>query len=180
MRQLGIDLSIAGLALAFGSGTLSPVDVLKQQLLLIEKTKETLNAFVFLPDPEVLHEQAECSEARWRKSAPLGPFDGVPVTIKDMIWVAGWPTRAGSKTTDPNRTAEQDAPCVARLREQGALILGKTATSEFGWKAVCDSPYSGVTRNPFDLALTPSRLLQLAQMEPDLFAFRQLSVASSG
>ena len=86
---------------------------------------------------------------------PLGIADGVPATAKDLILAKGWPTLRGSRTTDPNQVWDEDAPPVARLREQGAIILGKTTTPEFGWKGVTDSPLTGVTRNPWDKRLTP-------------------------
>src|SRR5690606_19250361 len=98
---------------------------------------------------------ARDSEARWRAQAPCGELDGVPVTVKDAILAKGWPTLRGSRTADAGQPWTEDAPAVARLREQGALILGKTTTPEFGWKGVTDSPLSGVTRNPWNLALTP-------------------------
>ena len=90
---------------------------------------------------------AALSEARWRAGSPLGPIDGVLASIKDNIWAKGLPTRRGSKTSDP-APAAQDSPAVARLREQGAVILGKTCMPEHGWIGVCHSPLTGITRNP--------------------------------
>ncbi len=86
--------------------------------------------------------------------APRGLLDGVAVGIKDNLLVAGMPTRFGSRLT-ADAPAAQDAPAVARLREQGAIVIGKTAMPEFGWKAVTDSPLTGVTRNPWDTRMTP-------------------------
>ncbi len=85
---------------------------------------------------------------------PSGLIDGLPATVKDLVVVKGWPTRRGSRTTDPT-PSEEDAPPVARMRAQGAVFLGKTTTPEFGWKGVTDSPLTGVTRNPWDTRLTP-------------------------
>ncbi|MGH8721352.1 MAG: amidase, partial [Burkholderiales bacterium] len=98
---------------------------------------------------------ARASEARWKKAAPAGLLDGVPTSIKDIILTKGWPTRRGSKTTDPQGPWNDDAPAVARLREHGAVFLGKTTTPEFGWKGVTDSPLTGITRNPWDPTKTP-------------------------
>ena len=85
----------------------------------------------------------------------MGALDGVPALIKDLLLVKGWPTLRGSKTIDRNQNWNQDAPSVARLREQGAVFLGLTTTPEFGWKGVTDSPLTGITRNPWDPTKTP-------------------------
>ena len=87
--------------------------------------------------------------------APLGPLDGVPVSIKDLLLTKGWPTRRGSKTVDPAGPWPDDAPAVARLRESGAVLFGKNTTPEFGWKGVTDSALNGITRNPWNLSKTP-------------------------
>jgi aspartyl-tRNA(Asn)/glutamyl-tRNA(Gln) amidotransferase subunit A len=89
------------------------------------------------------------------KGAPAGLADGLPTTVKDLLLLKGWPTRRGSRTIDPNQPWEEDSAAVARLREHGAVFLGKTTTPEFGWKGVTDSPLSGVTRNPWDTRMTP-------------------------
>ena len=94
------------------------------------------------------------SEARWRQGRRWAPVDGVPATIKDNIWLKGYPTRRGSKTGDA-APAAADAPAVARLREQGAIFLGKTCLPEHGWIGVCHSPLTGITRNPWNPDHTP-------------------------
>jgi len=86
---------------------------------------------------------------------PKGLLDGVPVSIKDIILTKGWPTLRGSKTIDAKGPWHDDAPATARLREHGAVLLGKTTTPEFGWKGVTDSPLTGITRNPWNKAKTP-------------------------
>ena len=98
---------------------------------------------------------ARDSEARWMKGAPQGWLDGVPASIKDLILARGWPTLRGSKTVGREGPWLDDAPAAARLRENGAVLLGKTCTPEFGWKGVTDSPLTGITRNPWNTALTP-------------------------
>ena len=85
----------------------------------------------------------------------IGHLDGVAATIKDLMLLRGFPTLRGSRLVDPNQDWSEDAPATARLREAGAVILGKTTTPEFGWKALGDSPLTGITRNPWDLARTP-------------------------
>src|SRR5207302_1834510 len=99
--------------------------------------------------------QAREAEKRWNGGTPLGPLDGMPLTVKDAILAREWPTLIGSRTIDPAHSPREDAPAVARVREQGAILLGKTTTPEFGWKAVCDSPLTGITRNPWNPAVTP-------------------------
>jgi aspartyl-tRNA(Asn)/glutamyl-tRNA(Gln) amidotransferase subunit A len=120
----------------------------------IEKLDGAVNAFCLI-DRKTTLEQARASEARRMKGAPLSAMDGVPVAIKDLLWTKGWPTLRGSRTIDPGQAWNDDAPAVARLREAGAVLLGKTTTPEFGWKGVTDSPLTGVTRNPWDLERTP-------------------------
>ena len=92
---------------------------------------------------------------RWQREDPAGLVDGVPTSVKDLILAKGWPTRRGSRTIDPKQAWEEDGPPVARMREQGAVLLGKTCTPEFGWKGVTDSPLTGVTLNPWDTRMTP-------------------------
>jgi aspartyl-tRNA(Asn)/glutamyl-tRNA(Gln) amidotransferase subunit A len=76
------------------------------------------------------------------------------VALKDLLHVQGWPTRQGSLAT-PDAPATEDAPAAARLREHGAVLLGKTNTSEFGWKGLAESALAGITRNPWNPAYTP-------------------------
>src|SRR4026209_1636261 len=137
----------------FRTQTLSPVEVTKAVLARIETLNPRLNAF-HLVSAQALDE-AKASEARWSSGQPKGLLDGVPVSIKDIILTRGWPTLRGSKTIDPKGPWNDDAPVTARLREHGAVLLGKTTTPEFGWKGVTDSPLTGITRNPWNLAKTP-------------------------
>ena len=132
---------------------LSPVEVAEAVLKRIEGLNPVLNAFCLIN--EKLLEEAKASEARWLKGEPKGLLDGVPVSVKDLLLTKGWPTLRGSKTVDPKGPWNDDAPAVARLRENGALFLGKTTTPEFGWKGVTDGPLTGITRNPWNPAKTP-------------------------
>ena len=131
----------------------SPVEAAAAVLKRIEQRNPQLNAFNFVSG-EIL-ESAKASESRWLSGMPKGLLDGVPVSIKDIILTKGWPTLRGSKTVDPRGPWDEDAPATARLREHGALLLGKTTTPEFGWKGVTDSPLTGITRNPWNPAKTP-------------------------
>ena len=76
------------------------------------------------------------------------------MSIKDLLLTRGWPTLRGSHTIDPAGPWDLDAPAVARVREHGGVIVGKTTTPELGWKGVTDSPLTGVTRNPWNPART--------------------------
>lgn len=146
------ELSATELVAAYALGNLSPVEVVRATLDRIEALDPVVNAFVLVDADRALRDAA-ASEARWRRGEPAGPVDGVPATVKDLLVVQGWPTRRGSRTTS-DAPGEEDGPPIARLRAQGAVFVGKTTTSEFGWKGVTDSPLTGITRNPWNPALT--------------------------
>lgn len=147
-------LTASELVLAYRRRRLSPVEVTRAVLDRISRREPELNAFV-LHDPEAALRDARASEARWQASKPAGLLDGVPISVKDLLPARGWPTRRGSLTVASDGPWEIDAPAVARVREHGAVLLGKTTTSEFGLKGRGDSPLSGVTRNPWHPAHTP-------------------------
>lgn len=144
--------SATELVAGYRTGELSPVEATQATLARIDEADGAVNAFC-LVDADSALEDARASEQRWRRGEPLGLVDGVPTSIKDMFLTRGWPTLRGSRLIDPGQDWQEDAPTVARLREQGAVLVGKTTTPEFGWKGVTDSPLTGVTRNPWD----PSR-----------------------
>ena len=146
-------LSATGLLELFRKHELSPVEVTSAVLQRIEKLNPVLNAFNLVSKDAGA--DAKASEARWLRGEPKGLLDGVPVSIKDLLLTKGWPTLRGSKTIDPKGPWNDDAPAVARLREHGAVLLGKTTTPEFGWKGVTDSPLTGITRNPWNPKKTP-------------------------
>ena len=133
---------------------LSPVEVTWQLLDRLDVLQPKINAFCVV-DRDGALAAARASEQRWTSGSQIGRLDGVPVTIKDLMLMRGFPTRRGSRLVDPNQDWSEDAPAVARLREAGAVILGKTTTPEFGWKALGDSPLTGITRNPWNLERTP-------------------------
>jgi aspartyl-tRNA(Asn)/glutamyl-tRNA(Gln) amidotransferase subunit A len=135
----------------FRARTLSPVEATRAALDRIDKYDSVLNAFVLVCPEEALATARE-SEARWLRGEPKGLVDGVPTSIKDLLLMKGYPTRRGSLST-PEQAEAEDAPATARLREHGAVLIGKTTAPEFGWKGVTDSPLTGITRNPWD----PSR-----------------------
>jgi len=146
-------LDAAGLQAAYRRGTLSPVEAVANALARCDDTQPMLNAFVARCDDRALAE-ARASEDRHRSGTAVGPLDGVPVSVKDLIEVAGMPCVYGSRSM-LGHVPTEDAPAVARLRAAGAIVIGKTATSEYGYKGYTESPVHGLTRNPWDLARTP-------------------------
>lgn len=139
---------------AYRRRTMSPVEATQLALKRIADADKALNALC-LVDAEGALAAARESEARWAKGAPQGLLDGVPVTIKDLMLTRGWPTLRGSRNIRREQAWEEDAPAVARLRENNVVILGKTTSPEFGWKALGDSPLTGITRNPWNTDRTP-------------------------
>ncbi|TMJ44088.1 MAG: amidase, partial [Alphaproteobacteria bacterium] len=132
----------------------SPVEVTSLLLDRLEALQPKINAFRIV-DRDGALAVARASEQRWMSGGEIGRLDGVPVTIKDLLLMRGFPTLRGSRLVDPSQDWSEDAPATARLREAGAVILGKTTTPEFGWKALGDSPLTGITRNPWELSRTP-------------------------
>ena len=154
MKTQLTDCTATELLRLFRSGQASPVEATQAVLDRIAVLNPKLNAYCHIAAEEALA-AARASEARWRAKTPCGELDGVPTSIKDLILTRGWPTRRGSRTVDVNQAWDIDAPATARLREAGAVLLGKTATPEFGCKGETNSPLTGITRNPWNLAKTP-------------------------
>ncbi|MDH2289963.1 amidase [Cobetia sp. 10Alg 146] len=150
--QLSELTAIDALAL-FRRGELSPVELTRDCLERIDTLNPKINAFVHIAHDGAM-KAAKDAEARWMKGTPCGPLDGVPTTLKDLTLSRGMPTRYGSATTSPDGGSDVDAPVAASLRKAGAVFLGKTASPEYGWKGVTDNPLHGVTRNPWNTALT--------------------------
>jgi aspartyl-tRNA(Asn)/glutamyl-tRNA(Gln) amidotransferase subunit A len=138
----------------YRAGHFSPVEVTRACLDRIALLDGTLNAFCLVDGPAALA-AASAAEGRWRRGEPLGLVDGVPASVKDLVLTRGWPTLRGSLALSRDQAWDEDAPAVGRLREHGAILLGKTATPEFGHKGVTDSPLTGITRNPWNPELTP-------------------------
>jgi aspartyl-tRNA(Asn)/glutamyl-tRNA(Gln) amidotransferase subunit A len=133
----------------YRSGSASPVEATRAVLDRIDRINPTINAFCYLAPDDALS-AAAASESRWMRAEPIGPLDGVPVSIKDLVLTRGWPTLRGSHTVDPDQAWDVDAPATARLRDAGAVLLGKTTTPEFGCKGETNSDLTGITRNPWD------------------------------
>jgi len=138
--QAGMGLSDT--ASAIGSGGLDPAHLVEECLQRIADWEGQVHAWV-LVDPDRALEDARRKRQAVVRGEPVGPLHGIPLGVKDIVDVAGFPTRAGSPLR-PDDPAPSDAPLVARLRQAGAIVLGKTVTTEF---AYIDPP---PTRNPWD------------------------------
>jgi len=132
---------------------LSPVEYLDTVLTAIARENGRLNCFTTVMEDDA-RSAAAAAENAVMAGAALGPLHGVPVHIKDLVDVAGVPTRHGSAIFADNVAAADDI-LVTRLRVAGAIIIGKTATPEFGVKGLTDGPSFGITRNPWNLERTP-------------------------
>jgi aspartyl-tRNA(Asn)/glutamyl-tRNA(Gln) amidotransferase subunit A len=146
-------LSAIELLAAYSSKALSPVEVTRAVLQHIERREPHVHATYAL-DPAGALAQAEAAQARWLKNEPQGALDGVPVTIKENIASRGVPVPLGTAATDLV-PAERDAPPTARLREAGAVILGKTTMPDYGMLSSGLSSFHALTRNPWDLGKNP-------------------------
>lgn len=144
------DMEAHELVSLYRERTLSPVEATLAIIAQIELLEPDVNAFAYF-DPDSALRSARLAEARWLEGTPLSAVDGVPTAIKDLLLTKGWPTLWGSLSTDADQEWLDDSPAVARLREAGAVLLGKTTTAEFGWKALSDCALHGATRNPWNL-----------------------------
>jgi aspartyl-tRNA(Asn)/glutamyl-tRNA(Gln) amidotransferase subunit A len=152
------DCTATELIALYQSGQASPREAHAAVVQRIDKLNPTLKAFCRL-DHDASAQAAARSEAAWQAQRSRGTavraLEGVPTSIKDLILTAGMPTLRGSHTVDANQAWDVDAPVTARLKEAGAVILGKTSTPEFGCKGETNSPRTGITRNPWDIRKTP-------------------------
>ncbi len=130
---------------------ISPVELVEDTLSRQEALEPQINAFV-TRTPEVALEAAREAE-RAIAAGEAGAIAGLPTSVKDLVAMAGVPWTFGSRPFADN-VVDFDAPAVERVRAAGGCIVGKSTTSEFGCKAVCDSPLTGITRNPWNLAKT--------------------------
>jgi aspartyl-tRNA(Asn)/glutamyl-tRNA(Gln) amidotransferase subunit A len=146
-------LSASELSKLLARGEASPVDIVDAMLKRASALQPHINALVLI-DAEGAQAAARAAESRWQRAQPLSPFDGIPTTIKDTTNVKGWPTRYGSHSTDET-PASENAAVTDRFLAAGMIILGKSTTPEFGWKALTDSPLQGTTRNPWNIAHSP-------------------------
>lgn len=141
-------LDVSALLKQYRARALSPVAVTQAILNRIEQLQSRFNAYRFV-DVEGALAAARASEGRWLQGRNLGPLDGIPVAFKDLLHVRGWPTRKGSLATS-SQCQPEDSPVAARLRQTGAVFLGKTQTAEFGWRGLTETQLAGVTRNAWN------------------------------
>jgi aspartyl-tRNA(Asn)/glutamyl-tRNA(Gln) amidotransferase subunit A len=142
-------MSAADLARAIKTKKLSPVEVIRTFLERIESVNPMINAYVTVTADSAL-EEARKAERKVMKGGKPGPLHGVPVSVKDLIFTKGVRTTFGSKLLE-DFVPDEDAVVVSRLKKAGAIVLGKTNTSEFGFKPLTDNLVFGVTRNPWNL-----------------------------
>jgi aspartyl-tRNA(Asn)/glutamyl-tRNA(Gln) amidotransferase subunit A len=147
--------SATELAAAFARGELSPVQAARAALERIEAWEPRINAMYRVHRESALA-AASASEARWRQGRPLSALDGVPLTIKENIYTRGDPAPIGTRAHEAAPMQPADAPCAARVREAGCVILGKTTMPDFGMLSSGLSSLHGVTRNPWRLDRNPS------------------------
>jgi aspartyl-tRNA(Asn)/glutamyl-tRNA(Gln) amidotransferase subunit A len=155
-RMVSDDLlrrSALDLAALIRTKQVSPVEVTDLALARIAALNPRLNAFCCVA-ADAARAAAREAEIAVTKGEPLGLLHGVPFSVKDVLDTRGIPTTYGSRLF-ADGIPERDAVAVGRLRAGGAVILGKTTTSEFGHKAVTESPLFGITRNPWNLDCTP-------------------------
>ncbi|MCL7418600.1 MAG: amidase [Halalkalicoccus sp.] len=142
-------LSAASLARRIRDGTVSPVTAVDALLNRIESRNEQTNAFVTITDT-FARDTAKEAERAVENGARLGPLHGVPVAVKDLNDVAGVRTTFGSELFS-DYTAESDDLFVSRLKDAGAIVVGKTNTPEFGLGCTTDNRVVGPTSTPFAL-----------------------------
>lgn len=147
------DLPATALAPLYARGALSPVAVIAA-VFDRAAAREPLLGALYAPDREGAFAAARAAEARWRAGAPLGPLDGVPVTVKEFIATAGFAVPMGTAASELV-PAPVDSPVAARLREAGAVIWARTTAPDYGMLSSGLSSFHPLTRNPWDVRMNP-------------------------
>jgi aspartyl-tRNA(Asn)/glutamyl-tRNA(Gln) amidotransferase subunit A len=147
------ELSAPRLVELYRRREVSPVEVARSVLAHVERWEHHVQA-LFLLRPGAVLEQARASEARWMRGAPLGPLDGVPVTLKDNIATQGDPMPLGTAATELAPVLA-DAPPAARVREAGGVLVAKTTMPDYGMLSSGLSSFHKLARNPWTLGRTP-------------------------
>src|SRR5512133_4358398 len=147
------ELSAGQLIAGYHRREFSPVEVARSVLGHIELWEHKLQA-LYLLRPELALAQARASESRWLRGEPLGPLDGVPVTIKENIATQGDPLPLGTAASDMSPVSA-DAPPAARVREAGGVVIAKTTMPDYGMLSSGLSSFHKLARNPWDMGKTP-------------------------
>ena len=145
--------SATRLAELIQSREISPVELMEAVFSRIERLQPRINAFSTVCTDKAL-ESSRQAESEIARKKSVGPLHGIPFSVKDLLWTKDVRTTFGSYIFE-NYLPDEDAPCVQRLKQAGAILIGKTTTPEFGHKAITDSPLFGITRNPWNLDRTP-------------------------
>ncbi len=144
-------MSLRDLQSAFANKKLSPVEVVRATFGQVEKVNDQINALYDLRTEDALAE-AGAAEQRYMESSAVSAFDGIPVSIKDSVNAVGMKWHHGSAIHGRGIVADTDSPPVARLKQSGAIIIGKGAMSDFGLSGSGVSGSHGIVRNPWGLA----------------------------
>ena len=147
------ELSLADVGALIRSKQVSPVEVTEQALARIERMNPRLNAF-WTVTADLARQQARAAETEIAKGEYRGPLHGVPIGLKDLIYTRGVRTTCGSKIM-ADFVPDANATVVEKLRQAGAVLIGKTALHEFAYGITNDNPHFGPTRNPWDPARVP-------------------------
>ncbi|MFJ6326750.1 MULTISPECIES: amidase [unclassified Rhizobium] len=147
------DLSIQDLRRKFADKSLSPSEYWLALEKHIEAWEPVISA-LYAYDPEDARQQAAASTQRWAKGVPMGPLDGIPVTLKELIATKGQPVPLGTAAVDLI-PATEDAPIAARMREDGAVIFAKTTCPDYGMLSSGLSSFHKLSRNPWDPSQNP-------------------------
>ncbi len=148
-----LDLTIKDLVAGYRAKTLSPYEY----WLAVEARIEAFEphvAALYAYDPQGAREQAKASTERWLRDEPLGPLDGIPVSLKELIATKGQPVPLGTAAVEL-LPAEEDAPIAARMKEDGAVIFAKTTCPDYGMLSSGLSSFHPLSRNPWDLTQNP-------------------------
>ncbi|MFC7400566.1 amidase [Chelatococcus sp. GCM10030263] len=146
-------LTAGDLAAGYRAGLFTPIEAIEAVLMRLEAVNPAINAVVAL-DRDRAREDARRSAARWQAGAALSALDGVPITVKDNLYLEGFPATWGSRLY-ADFMPDHDEPAVARLRAAGAVLFGKTNVPEFTVQGYTSNLLFGTTRNPHALQRTP-------------------------
>lgn len=138
-------VDIRALGAGFIDGTVNPLELLESHLQVIRQRNPDLNCFVEI-NADLARKAADAAHRRFRENSPLSAVDGIPIAIKDNINVMGFKTRNG---TNYSHSFEADATVISRLRDAGAVIVGKLNMDECALGATADNPHTGRTQNPW-------------------------------